>query len=232
MPIYQLHPKILQFPSPNEAESSGLLAMGGDLSSDRILMAYKEGIFPWYEEGQPLLWWSPDPRFVLFPEKIHITRSLAKVLRNRPHQVRYDTHFAEVIHQCAATRALEGTWITRAMKNAYIRLHEQGFAHSIEVWEEDELVGGLYGISLGHCFFGESMFSKTSNASKLALVSLSQFAMEQGLRLIDCQVRTDHLLRLGAEEMRRRDFLEMLQQELDYPTLRGPWISTQRNLHG
>ena len=152
MPIYQLHPNILQFPSPNEAEPSGLLAVGGDLSSDRILMAYQQGIFPWYEEGQPLLWWSPDPRLVLFPEKIHITRSLAKVLRNRPHQVRYDTRFAEVIDQCATTRALEGTWITGAMKSAYIRLHEQGFAHSIEVWEEDQLVGGLYGISLGHCF--------------------------------------------------------------------------------
>ena len=226
MPIYQLHPNILQFPSPDEAEPSGLLAVGGDLSSDRILMAYQQGIFPWYEEGQPLLWWSPDPRLVLFPDKIHITRSLAKVLRNRPHQVQYDTHFAEVIDQCATTRAFEGTWITGAMKRAYIQLHEQGFAHSIEVWEEDILVGGLYGISLGHCFFGESMFSKRSNASKVALVSLSKFAMEQGLRFIDCQVTTDHLLSLGAEEMRRKDFLEMLQQELNFPTLRGRWIPT------
>ena len=131
-----------------------------------------------------------------------------------------------MIDQCATTRALEGTWITGAMKSAYIRLHEQGFAHSIEVWEEDQLVGGLYGISLGHCFFGESMFSKKSNASKVALVSLSKFAMEQGLRFIDCQVTTDHLLSLGAEEMSRKDFLEMLQHELNYPTLRGRWIPT------
>lgn len=223
MPVYQIHPASLLFPNPAEAEPSGLLAVGGDLSSERLLAAYQQGIFPWYEEGQPLLWWSPDPRLVLFPEKINVSRSLAKVLRNGGFEVRFDTAFAQVIQQCAELRKIEGTWITQRMQRAYTRLHEEGLAHSIETWTAGELVGGLYGISLGHCFFGESMFSKRSNASKVALVALSRFAMERGLRLIDCQVTTAHLVRMGAEEMSRASFLQLLQQELCYPTLQGPW---------
>jgi leucyl/phenylalanyl-tRNA--protein transferase len=224
MPIFHLHPRSLAFPSPAEADRSGLLAIGGDLSNERLLAAYSMGIFPWYEDGQPILWWSPDPRLVLFPEKVNVRRSLSKVIKKELFEIRFDSNFEEVIYQCGATRFQDGTWITSQMRRAYTDLHAEGYAHSVEAWSNGELVGGLYGVSLGHCFFGESMFSKQNDASKVALVALCRFAAENGIRFIDCQVTTPHLLSMGAEEMSREDFLQMLHQELSHPTLRGRWM--------
>ncbi|MEW6647816.1 MAG: leucyl/phenylalanyl-tRNA--protein transferase [Pseudomonadota bacterium] len=204
------------FPAVEHAlhEPDGLLAVGGDLAPQRILNAYRHGIFPWFSPGQPILWWSPDPRAVLFPDKLKVARSLRKTINKGSYQVRFDTAFARVIRACAETprRGQNGTWITEEMQQAYIRLHEMGYAHSAESWHGNELAGGLYGIRLGRVFYGESMFSHKTDASKVAFVHLVRRLQEQGVVLIDCQVTTDHLLSLGAEEIPRRRFIELLRQ--------------------
>ena len=225
MSVFQLPPDLPLFPDPDAAEPDGLLAVGGDLSPQRLLAAYQRGIFPWYEEGQPILWWSPDPRLVLFPEEFHVSRRLRRTLRQGSFTVRFDTAFAEVIRNCAEIRTDVGggTWITQEMQDAYIRMYELGYAHSVEVWQDGELVGGVYGISVGRCFFGESMFSRRSNASKVALAMLAERAAELELELIDCQMTTRHLLRLGARELPRREFLERVREGIRHPTRREPW---------
>ncbi|HET8551420.1 MAG TPA: leucyl/phenylalanyl-tRNA--protein transferase [Gammaproteobacteria bacterium] len=185
---------------------NGLLAAGGDLSIARLLAAYRRGIFPWYEDGQPILWWSPDPRMVLFPNELHVSHTLRKTLRRNVFEVTVDRAFADVIHACAAPRGDQGTWLTDDMKQAYLRLHRVGYAHSFEAWRGGRLAGGLYGIELGRVFFGESMFSRESDASKVALVHLCR----RDYDLIDCQVESRHLARLGARPIPRRQFLERL----------------------
>jgi leucyl/phenylalanyl-tRNA--protein transferase len=200
----------LEFPPLDEASKEGLLAIGGDLSPERLMLAYKTGIFPWYSHEQPILWWSPDPRFVLFPEKLKISKSLKQVLRNNRFKVTKNKAFNRVIKECSeAIRPNQpGTWITNEMNQAYIELHKLGFALSVEVWENDNLVGGLYGVDLGNNIFcGESMFSKVSNASKVGFVN---FIQNSDYHLIDCQVFTEHLERFGAEEMPRAEFIKLI----------------------
>ncbi len=212
MPVFRLEKNELFFPPPELAEPDGLLAVGGDLSPARILAAYQQGIFPWYSGKEPILWWSLSPRLVLFPDEFHLPRSLAKTIRRGIYQVSADTAFAEVITACAAVRAKTGTWITPEMQQAYIRLHELGFAHSVECRFEGELVGGLYGICLDKMFFGESMFSRKTDASKVALAALVNHVQRLGIQAIDCQMTTDHLLRFGSRELNRQDFFELLDQ--------------------
>ncbi|NNA13447.1 leucyl/phenylalanyl-tRNA--protein transferase [Pseudomonas lundensis] len=200
-------------------EPNGLLAAGGDLSADRLVQAYRHGCFPWFSEGQPILWWSPDPRTVLFPDELHVSRSLGKVLRQQRYTVTYDRDFVAVIQACAAPRAYaDGTWITDDMQNAYIELHERGHAHSVEVWENDELVGGLYGLAMGQLFFGESMFSRADNASKVGFAALVKQLQAWGFVLIDCQMPTRHLESLGARSIPRAQFADYLHNHLDQPT--------------
>lgn len=203
----------LQFPNVDEADNDGLLAVGGDLSPERLMLAYRNGIFPWFNEDSIILWWSPDPRMVLFPEKVKISSSMQKVIRSGKFRLSWNTQFEKVIDACAVIKRKDqgGTWITPEMKKAYISLHELGFAKSVEVWEGDLLVGGLYGIDLGHVFCGESMFSRSSNASKFAFIHMVKTLEEQNYKLIDCQVYTAHLESLGAEEIPRKDFIEMLK---------------------
>lgn len=198
-------------------EPDGLLAGGGDLSLQRLTKAYQSGIFPWFSPGEPILWWSPNPRFVLFPEQIKISRSLAKNMRNHALDIRMDSDFEQVISICAKQprKGQPGTWITEEMQQAYIDMHRAGQAHSVECWQGDELVGGLYGIHTGQVFCGESMFSKQSNASKIALVYLCGFLNHHGFKLIDSQVYTEHLERLGAQMITRREYIEILQQPSD-----------------
>lgn len=211
MPVFALSDR-LSFPPPHLAIKEGLLAVGGDLSVERLLLAYRSGIFPWYSQGEPILWWSPDPRLVLYPDELRISRSLRKVIKRKRFQITFDRAFESVIQGCAAAKRSygEGTWITEAMKAAYIQLHRRGYAHSVEAWQEDELVGGLYGVAMGSAFFGESMFSRFSNASKVAFVSLVETLREKHFAFIDCQVRTEHLVRFGAREISRKAFLEQL----------------------
>jgi len=224
VPVYQLT-KELRFPPPEEADSSGLLAIGGNLRPERLLLAYQLGIFPWYEEGLPILWHSPDPRMVLLPSKLRISRSLRRLLRDPPFEIRLDTAFEAVIRACASTprREGDGTWITEEMIDAYHRLFELGYAHSAEAWAGDELVGGLYGVSLGGCFFGESMFAHQSNASKIAFATLVEQLVDWNFDLIDCQIHTDHLERFGATPWPRSEFLAALKNALLRQTRRGPW---------
>ena len=216
----------LKFPALNKAlrEPNGLLAAGGDLSSARLIAAYRHGCFPWYQDGQPLLWWSPDPRTVLVPDQLHVSRSLRKVLRNDQFTVSFDRNFAQVIHACAEPRKDEqGTWITNEIQAAYYELYKQGYAHSVEVWQDDSLVGGLYGIAIGQLFFGESMFSRTSNASKVGFISLVSALKAAGFMLIDCQMPTAHLISLGADNISRTDFANYLTLYLDMPnTMQWP----------
>ncbi len=193
------------------AEADGLVAVGGDLTPARLLAAYGRGIFPWYEEGQPVLWWSPDPRAVLLPEKLHISRTLRRTLLGDRFRVSVDLAFGAVIAGCADTRAATGTWITPEMRSAYLCLHTLGYAHSIEIWRGSDLAGGLYGIALGDVFFGESMFSRVPDASKAALVKLVRLAEDQGITLIDCQVASRHLATLGSQLMPRDEFLRQIQ---------------------
>ncbi|PLX96777.1 MAG: leucyl/phenylalanyl-tRNA--protein transferase [Desulfuromonas sp.] len=214
MSCYQLDEE-LWFPPPGEAEEYGLLALGGDLSPQRLLLAYSLGIFPWYNQGDPILWWSPDPRCVLFPDELHVSRSLKKFLRKSEWRVSFNENFAGVIYWCRGLRAGldgSGTWITPEMRSAYLRLHELGFAHSVECWDGDQLVGGLYGVSIGRCFFGESMFSRRPNASKVVLVHLIERLREKSFVLLDCQQTTDHLLSMGAREIPRDKFQDYLRQ--------------------
>ncbi len=225
MTVYRLGPDPL-FPPPDEAEPSGLLAVGGDLRPERLLLAYRMGIFPWpSEEDAPLLWFSPDPRAVLEPGRLHVPRSLRKRLRQRPFAIRMDTAFEAVVERCArAERPREtGTWITSAMQGAYTRLHGLGFAHSVEAWDGAELVGGLYGVSLGRVFFGESMFARRDDASKLAFVHLVRQLARWGFALVDCQMQTDHLSRFGAEDWPRARFLRVLRGAVAEETRRGAW---------
>ncbi|MEW4923308.1 leucyl/phenylalanyl-tRNA--protein transferase [Algibacter sp. 2305UL17-15] len=203
--------KDLAFPDVTEANEDGILAIGGDLSVARLLLAYKSGIFPWFETDEPILWWSPDPRFVLFPEKLKISKSMRQVLRNKDYKVTVNKAFNEVITACALAKrnGQMGTWITKNMIKAYTELHELGYAKSVEVWDNDTLIGGLYGIDLGNGIFsGESMFSKESNASKVAFIS---FIQHTDYKLIDCQVHTNHLESLGAEAISRDEFLRYLK---------------------
>lgn len=194
-------------------EPSGLLAAGGDLSLPRLLAAYERGIFPWYSQRQPVLWWSPDPRMVLFPSEFRRSRSLARTVRKNVYRIELDRHFPAVIRACAEPRATQaGTWLDPAMISAYERLHTAGFAHSVEAWQEGELVGGLYGIHLGGVFFGESMFSRQRDASKVALAQLVDQCSARGIKLIDCQIASAHLHSLGAREIRRREFQQLLQR--------------------
>ncbi|WP_224370211.1 leucyl/phenylalanyl-tRNA--protein transferase [Hyalangium versicolor] len=226
MPIYLLDPDDPElFPPPEKADRSGVLAVGGDLSPERLLSAYSRGIFPWPVEGQPLLWHSPDPRFVLEPAKLHVGRSLRKTMKAGVYEVRWDTAFADVISACSETPrpGQNGTWITDDMREAYITLHQLGFAHSIEAWEGDRLKGGLYGVSLGAAFFGESMFAHGPDASKVAFATAVERFREWGFHFVDCQVETEHLARFGAEHWPRRRFLTALVKALKEPTRRGPW---------
>jgi leucyl/phenylalanyl-tRNA--protein transferase len=200
---------------------SGLLAAGGDLSLGRLLDAYRRGIFPWYSAGQPPLWWSPDPRMVLYCEELKVSRSLGKSLRNKGYELRIDTAFAEVLEGCAFRP--EGTWLGRDMKKAYLRLHEAGYAHSFETWRGGELVGGLYGVAIGRMFYGESMFSRATDASKVALVNLVGFLRDQAFPLIDCQMHTELLESLGAREVPRAEFLRVLQSLVNYPQPPMKW---------
>ena len=214
------------FPPPDQAleEPNGLLAAGGDLSPERLLDAYRQGIFPWYGEGEPILWWSPDPRMLLFPSDLVVSRSLKKKLRNSAYEIRFDHAFSTVMRACAGPRPGQpGTWITRAMHAAYNRLHRLGYAHSVETWTEGELAGGLYGVSLGRVFFGESMFAHRSDASKLALVALVNKLKQDGCEMIDCQVHTSHLESLGARAIPRSEFLRRLGELIHYSRAPGSW---------
>lgn len=215
MPVFLLNDTV-EFPSPQLASNIGLLAVGGDLSEERLLLAYRMGIFPWFSEGEPIMWWSPDPRLVLYPEEIQISKSLKKTIAKGTFTVTLDSAFDAVIRGCAEARRKnnEGTWILGEMIDAYNQLHASGVAHSIEAWHKGELAGGLYGIALGGCFFGESMFSKISDASKVAFVTLVEHLRTRSFHMIDCQVTTDHLKRFGAREIPRSDFLSQIKQSL------------------
>jgi leucyl/phenylalanyl-tRNA---protein transferase len=203
---------------------NGLLAAGGDLSVARLLQAYRRGVFPWYSAPEPVLWWSPDPRMVLYCEELRVSRSLAKSVRNKGYEVRIDTAFERVLDGCADRE--EGTWLGRAMRSAYLALHRAGYAHSFETWRGDELVGGLYGVALGRMFYGESMFSRATDASKVALVQLVRELRARGFPLIDCQMHTTLLDSLGAREIPRRVFLRALEPLVNYPAPPGNWIVT------
>ncbi len=223
---YLLSDKIIAFPQTRHADENGLLAFGGDLSSARLLEAYKKGIFPWYSKGEPILWWSPDPRLVLFPNEIRISRSLKKTIKKKIFHITADTAFKSVITKCAQTRLEEngGTWITSDMVEAYCGLHESGHAHSVEAWMEGDLVGGLYGVAMGRCFFGESMFTIVSNASKVAFVRLVDFLKEASCDMIDCQVSTEHLINFGARHIPRSHFVKRLEKFMGEPVKTGRWI--------
>lgn len=214
MPLYALDDQ-LWFPPASEALEDGLLAMGGDVSVDRLLLAYRNGIFPWYDDNVPL-WWSPDPRFVLFPDKLKISKSMQQVFKKRQFKFRINTNFAGVIAACKSLerKGQDGTWITDELERSFIQLHQMGHAHSAEAWMNNELVGGLYGIRMGTFFFGESMFSKVSNASKFAFISYVQTLKKENLTLVDCQVHTEHLESLGAEMIPRNTFIQLLKEKL------------------
>lgn len=224
MPIFRLSDRV-SFPPPHFAAHNGLLAIGGDLSETRLLLAYRMGIFPWFSPDDPILWWSPDPRLVLYPEEVKISRRLLRTINQGIFRVSSDMAFDRVINECAQVRLENGeeTWLIDDMISAYTRLYEMGYAHSIETWENGELVGGLYGVSLGGIFFGESMFTRVSNASKIALVALCGYLREKTFDLIDCQVATSHLKRLGAREIPRKYFLKQLETSMNRPTAKGKW---------
>jgi leucyl/phenylalanyl-tRNA--protein transferase len=216
--MYKLTSDII-FPHPKFADEKGLLAFGGDLSLERIKVAYENGIFPWYEEGQPILWWSPDPRMILFPGKLNVSKSMKKLFKEKAFRVTYNENFEYIINKCANINREEqdGTWITDAMITSYIGLHEAGIAKSIEVWQDDKIVGGLYGLLLKdkNVFCGESMFTEVDNASKYGFITLVKNMEKNGIRFIDCQVYTKHLESLGAEEVSRHNFLTLLHAEVE-----------------
>lgn len=215
LPLYFLDDRLV-FPLVDHANADGLLAVGGDLSPERLLLAYKEGIFPWFNNDDLILWWSPDPRMVLFPEKVKISKSMRKVIQNNTFRITKNEAFEEVLNHCAEQKrkGQQGTWITKNMQEAYMELYEKGFAKSYEVWHNNDLVGGLYGVDLGFVFCGESMFSKVSNASKYAFIKLAQELEQQDYVCIDCQVHTPHLQSLGAEEIPRQQFIEILKRNV------------------
>lgn len=220
-----LDPDQLWFPPANQAleDPDGLLALGGDLSPKRLTLAYRNGIFPWYSDGQPILWWSPNPRCVLFPEEVHVSRSLRRTLNQQRFHITADQAFEEVIRLCGESRD-EGTWITTEMRDAYIQLHKLGLAHSIEAWNTNgQLVGGMYGVALGCCFFGESMFSLETNASKVLMVHLAHQLADWGYDLLDCQVESPHLLSMGARTIPRDEFLSILGASVDRSPNQKDW---------
>ncbi|MEZ5082444.1 MAG: leucyl/phenylalanyl-tRNA--protein transferase [Bacteroidales bacterium] len=224
MPVYHLLDDLI-FPHPSLADPSGLLAVGGDLSVDRLLLAYANGIFPWYSEKDPIMWWSPDPRTILFPHKLKVAKSYRQTLRNKEYEIKFDEDFESIIKECAQTQrpGQPGTWITSDMIKAYAELHNQGYAHSVEVYMDHKLVGGLYGVSIGAAFFGESMFYKVRDASKIALWHLVEKIKEWDFKFIDAQMDTDHIKRLGAENIPRESFLNLLNEALKFPTVNGKW---------
>ncbi len=215
------------FPGPDEVDPSGIVAAGGNLSPGMLLSAYRQGIFPWFNPGEDILWWNPDPRFVLFPEDLHVSKSMERLLRRETYRIRFDTSFAEVISACAEQYRPDqgGTWITEEMQKAYIELHNLGFAHSAEAWEGEQLVGGLYGVSLGALFCGESMFFRRPNASKAAFITLVRELVSRGVELIDSQLYTPHLESLGAVEIPRQEYLRRLEELLKKPDLPCNWSS-------
>jgi leucyl/phenylalanyl-tRNA--protein transferase len=223
MPVFRLDDRLV-FP-PVELAEDGLLALGGDLRPERLLLGYSEGIFPWYAENLPILWHSPDPRMVMTVDDLIVQKSLRKAIRKRPYELRMDTAFLRVLEGCAAAPrpGQSGTWLIPEMVTAYAKLHELGFAHSIEAWRGDELVGGLYGVSLGAAFFGESMFAHAPDASKIAFTACIRQLAACNIRLVDCQVHTEHLERFGAYEVSREEYIAMLKVALDEPTRRGTW---------
>ena len=211
------------------AEPNGLIAIGGDLSVERLTQAYRKGIFPWYDDSQPILWWSPDPRMVLYPAQLNVSRSLKKTLRKKTFTFSYDRAFPQVIEACSQARAGQpGTWITENMKNAYTRLHQQGVAHSFESWLDNQLVGGLYGLAIGKVFFGESMFSRINDASKAAFTMSVQCLIDWGYELIDCQVESEHLARFGAINISRKQFTRQLAELIDQQPASDAWERNQR----
>jgi leucyl/phenylalanyl-tRNA--protein transferase len=224
MPVFQLTERII-FPPPELAEENGLLAVGGDLSAKRLLLAYSKGIFPWYSAGEPILWWSPSPRLVIIPDEFKVPSRLSRFIKQKKYKVTMDHAFQQVITGCAsaADRQDKGTWIDDDMIEAYTLLHEMGYAHSVECWMDDELVGGLYGLALGKIFFGESMFSRQSNASKVAFVYLAEKLLEKGFDLIDCQLKTEHLMQFGAREIPGAEFQDLLAKSVDF-TNRSQWL--------
>lgn len=224
MPVFHLSDKIA-FPPPHLAPRDGLLAVGGDLSQKRLLLAYSMGIFPWFSDNEPIMWWSPDPRLVLHPRDLRVSKTLSKIVKKNMFHLTMDSAFDQVINQCAQTRLQnnEGTWLVKDMIDAYCKLHESGFAHSVETWHQGELVGGLYGVSLGNCFFGESMFTRRNNASNVALVTLVEYLNKLSFDIIDCQLTTKHLLRFGAREIPRAAFLNQLEVSLKTSTKKGKW---------
>ena len=217
-------PELEPFPALDSATNEGLVAVGGDLSPSRLQCAYSLGIFPWFEQGQPIMWWSPDPRCVLYPTRFKTRRSLKKSLRKAQFRASLDQAFDSIIRACAAPRKQQrGTWITAEMQYAYCRLHELGRAHSVEVWQKDELVGGLYGVALGRVFYGESMFSRVSDASKFALKYLCEQLVEKDYHMIDCQIVTQHLLSLGAEVLPRAEFIKQMNRALQHDNKFANW---------
>ena len=225
MAVYQLRPDAYEFPPTAHADPDGLLAVGGDLSVGRLLAAYTQGIFPWYSSPEPILWWSPSPRLILRPQNIKISKSMRSLFRRQFFDVTIDTQFQKVMTHCQQIprQGQTGTWITPQIIQAYTALHQLGFAHSVEVWKDGELVGGLYGIAMGNCFFGESMFSRASNASKYALIHLSKRLHEMGFQLIDCQTQTQHLISMGAEEVSRLEFEALLEGQIFEEGWLGNW---------
>lgn len=225
MNVFWLPEKGVDFPNPELADAEGLLAIGGDLSVERLISAYACGIFPWYNDDSPILWWSPDPRFVLYPDALHIPRSLRRVINARRFHITMDTAFDTVIQECACSSRPDqnGTWIVSDMIKAYSELHMHGLAHSVEAWLDGRLVGGMYGVSLGKIFFGESMFYKAPDASKVALVWLVSLLRAAGFAMLDCQQVTHNLRRFGGQEVRRSEFLEQLKKALREPTVQGLW---------
>ena len=223
MPLFFLNKEAI-FPHLAQAREDGLVAVGGTLSPQSLLAAYKKGIFPWFTQNEPILWWSPDPRMVLIPQKLHVSRRLNRLIRQKKFQVTFDTAFELVIRSCAEIRTKkgEGTWITPEMREAYLMMHHLGYAHSVEVWQNQTLAGGLYGIALGKIFFGESMFARISNASKVGFVSLVQQLIKWQFVLIDCQMTTRHLASFGAQEISRTLFLEILNKFVNEPSLAPP----------
>ena len=223
MPVFRLEKEYI-FPPVELSEPDGLLAVGGDLSTGRLLAAYSGGIFPWFSRGRPIMWWSPDPRFVILPGGLKVSRSMRQVLDRRIFTITFDTCFREVITSCSrAKRRDNGTWITKEMIEAYVRLHTEGYAHSVEAWENGELAGGLYGVCLGRAFFGESLFSRVSNASKAAFITLARILFANGFDIIDCQVHTAHLESLGAVFVPRDEFLSIISRSQRHETVTGQW---------
>lgn len=229
MPVYRLSDDLV-FPPAERADKSGLLAVGGDARPERLILAYSQGIFPWPHRGYPLLWFSPDPRFVLPLDEAYLQRSLRKAIKRAPYAIRFDTAFEEVMEACAAAPrpGQDGTWITPDLIEGYVHLHKLGYAHSIEAYREGELVGGLYGVSLGRAFFGESMFARADDASKIAFATLLAHLVRWGFAFVDCQVHTEHLSRFGATEIPRRAYLGALREALSAPPKRGPWEAVLR----